>query len=90
MRHMKEAKREHELEEGDVGMRLTQEKAGRKEEDGKREMITPAVREALTKQGYKLIGSHSGVKLCRWTKGHNFLAHEQIFLESVKNSPCNT
>ncbi|KAM4647861.1 S-adenosyl-L-methionine-dependent tRNA 4-demethylwyosine synthase TYW1-like isoform 2-T3 [Amazona ochrocephala] len=68
MRHMKEAKREHELEEGDVGMRLTQEKAGRKEEDGKREMITPAVREALTKQGYKLIGSHSGVKLCRWTK----------------------
>ncbi|KAM9525543.1 S-adenosyl-L-methionine-dependent tRNA 4-demethylwyosine synthase TYW1-like [Guaruba guarouba] len=35
MRHMKEAKREHELEEGDVGMRLTQEKAGRKEEDGK-------------------------------------------------------
>ncbi|KAM8991158.1 S-adenosyl-L-methionine-dependent tRNA 4-demethylwyosine synthase TYW1-like isoform 4-T4 [Ara ararauna] len=68
MRHMKEAKREHELEEGDVGMRLTQEKAGRKEEDGKREMITPALREALTKQGYKLIGSHSGVKLCRWTK----------------------
>ncbi|KAM8991161.1 S-adenosyl-L-methionine-dependent tRNA 4-demethylwyosine synthase TYW1-like isoform 7-T7 [Ara ararauna] len=60
--------REHELEEGDVGMRLTQEKAGRKEEDGKREMITPALREALTKQGYKLIGSHSGVKLCRWTK----------------------
>ncbi|KAM9525458.1 S-adenosyl-L-methionine-dependent tRNA 4-demethylwyosine synthase TYW1-like isoform 2-T3 [Guaruba guarouba] len=68
MRHMKEAKREHELEEGDVGMRLTQEKAGRKEEDGKREMITPALREALTKQGYRLIGSHSGVKLCRWTK----------------------
>uniref|UniRef100_A0A3B3TP42 S-adenosyl-L-methionine-dependent tRNA 4-demethylwyosine synthase TYW1 n=1 Tax=Poecilia latipinna TaxID=48699 RepID=A0A3B3TP42_9TELE len=33
-----------------------------------REMITPALREALTKQGYKLIGSHSGVKLCRWTK----------------------
>ncbi|KAM6932940.1 S-adenosyl-L-methionine-dependent tRNA 4-demethylwyosine synthase TYW1 [Xenentodon cancila] len=37
-------------------------------EDGRREMITPALREALTKQGYKLIGSHSGVKLCRWTK----------------------
>ncbi|NXB47453.1 TYW1 synthase, partial [Leucopsar rothschildi] len=42
--------------------------AGRKEEAEKREMITPALREALTKQGYKLIGSHSGVKLCRWTK----------------------
>ena len=33
-----------------------------------REMLTPMLREALQKQGYKLIGSHSGVKLCRWTK----------------------
>jgi len=32
------------------------------------EMITPELRKALGKQGYKLIGSHSGVKLCRWTK----------------------
>ncbi|XP_010783447.1 S-adenosyl-L-methionine-dependent tRNA 4-demethylwyosine synthase-like [Notothenia coriiceps] len=38
------------------------------DEAERREMITPALREALTKQGYKLIGSHSGVKLCRWTK----------------------
>ncbi|NXQ54117.1 TYW1 synthase, partial [Anthoscopus minutus] len=42
--------------------------AGKKEEAERREMITPALRQALTKQGYKLIGSHSGVKLCRWTK----------------------
>lgn len=34
----------------------------------KKEMITPELRKALTKQGYRLIGSHSGVKLCRWTK----------------------
>ena len=34
----------------------------------KREMVTPQLREALTKQGYKILGSHSGVKLCRWTK----------------------
>lgn len=33
-----------------------------------REMITPMLRESLEKQGYRLIGSHSGVKLCRWTK----------------------
>lgn len=33
-----------------------------------REMLTPQLREALSKQGYRLIGSHSGVKLCRWTK----------------------
>ncbi|KGL84796.1 tRNA wybutosine-synthesizing protein 1, partial [Tinamus guttatus] len=46
----------------------SQESAGRKEESERREMITAALREALTKQGYKLIGSHSGVKLCRWTK----------------------
>ncbi|MEQ2180536.1 S-adenosyl-L-methionine-dependent tRNA 4-demethylwyosine synthase, partial [Goodea atripinnis] len=38
------------------------------DEEERREMITPALREALSKQGYKLIGSHSGVKLCRWTK----------------------
>ncbi|CAG5127481.1 unnamed protein product [Candidula unifasciata] len=36
--------------------------------DGPREMITPLLRESLEKQGYQLIGSHSGVKLCRWTK----------------------
>lgn len=33
-----------------------------------KEMITPTLRKILTKQGYKLVGSHSGVKLCRWTK----------------------
>lgn len=36
--------------------------------NGVKEMITPPLRQVLTKQGYKLIGSHSGVKLCRWTK----------------------
>ena len=34
----------------------------------KKEMVTPALRSALSKQGYKIVGSHSGVKLCRWTK----------------------
>ncbi|CAF2824018.1 unnamed protein product [Rotaria sp. Silwood2] len=33
-----------------------------------KEMITPLIRKSLEKQGYKLIGTHSGVKLCRWTK----------------------
>ena len=33
-----------------------------------KEMITPVLRKNLEKQGYRLIGSHSGVKLCRWTK----------------------
>ena len=39
-----------------------------------REMLTPLLREALTKQGYRLIGSHSGVKLCRWTKVHTIVS----------------
>jgi hypothetical protein len=31
-------------------------------------MVSDSLRKALTKQGYKVVGSHSGVKLCRWTK----------------------
>jgi len=31
-------------------------------------MLTLLFREELTKQRYNLIGIHSGVKLCRWTK----------------------
>lgn len=34
----------------------------------KREMVTSKHRAQLTKEGYKIIGSHSAVKLCRWTK----------------------
>ncbi|KAJ1920260.1 Fe-S oxidoreductase [Tieghemiomyces parasiticus] len=33
-----------------------------------REMVSPMIHQNLTKQGYKVIGSHSGVKICRWTK----------------------
>ena len=33
-----------------------------------REMVTKLQRKALTKEGYRIIGSHSAVKLCRWTK----------------------
>ncbi|XP_022869688.1 S-adenosyl-L-methionine-dependent tRNA 4-demethylwyosine synthase [Olea europaea var. sylvestris] len=36
--------------------------------NGGKEMVTPVIRASLVKQGYKIIGSHSGVKLCRWTK----------------------
>ncbi|XP_061358067.1 S-adenosyl-L-methionine-dependent tRNA 4-demethylwyosine synthase isoform X1 [Gastrolobium bilobum] len=36
--------------------------------NGRREMVTPVIRANLVKQGYKIIGSHSGVKICRWTK----------------------
>ncbi|XP_050212642.1 S-adenosyl-L-methionine-dependent tRNA 4-demethylwyosine synthase [Mercurialis annua] len=36
--------------------------------NGPKEMVTPVIRASLEKQGYKIIGSHSGVKICRWTK----------------------
>jgi len=32
------------------------------------EMLTRKHRAQLTKEGYKIVGSHSAVKLCRWTK----------------------
>ena len=31
-------------------------------------MVTPRQRASLVKEGYKIIGTHSAVKLCRWTK----------------------
>ncbi|XP_050340245.1 uncharacterized protein LOC126766532 [Bactrocera neohumeralis] len=34
----------------------------------RKELLNPRLRKNLEKQGYNLIGSHSGVKLCRWTK----------------------
>ena len=52
--------------EDDMDMEDIGAGGGAKEE--KREMVTPQLRAALTKQGYKILGSHSGVKLCRWTK----------------------
>lgn len=47
------------------GLKKRREKATNSEP---KEMITPLLRKSLEKQGYKLIGTHSGVKLCRWTK----------------------
>ncbi|XP_038970433.1 S-adenosyl-L-methionine-dependent tRNA 4-demethylwyosine synthase-like [Phoenix dactylifera] len=41
---------------------------GQNGDNGLREMVTPIIRTSLEKQGYKIVGSHSGVKLCRWTK----------------------
>ena len=45
-----------------------QRKAEEIEDGEKKEMVTPQLRAALQKQGYRIVGSHSGVKLCRWTK----------------------
>jgi len=50
----------------DLGKNL--QKAGTSASASAKEMLTAPLRTALGKQGYKLVGSHSGVKLCRWTK----------------------
>jgi tRNA wybutosine-synthesizing protein 1 len=42
--------------------------AEEKKDNEVREMVTPSQAAALKKEGYKLIGTHSAVKLCRWTK----------------------
>ena len=56
----------------DLGKMMAKAKAksleNSRKNDKPKEMITPMLRKSLTKQGYKLIGSHSGVKICRWTK----------------------
>ncbi|KAF9544604.1 S-adenosyl-L-methionine-dependent tRNA 4-demethylwyosine synthase [Mortierella hygrophila] len=75
-RKIKQAKEDKALDEE----AFANEKAGAKRsvgetKDGKaikprevREMVSPLLYKSLTKQGYKIIGSHSGVKICRWTK----------------------
>ncbi|XP_035690787.1 S-adenosyl-L-methionine-dependent tRNA 4-demethylwyosine synthase TYW1-like isoform X2 [Branchiostoma floridae] len=66
MNKMKQAKQRQVEEEAARGglRKITVKKKGGEP----KEMITPALKKALEKQGYRLIGSHSGVKLCRWTK----------------------
>jgi tRNA wybutosine-synthesizing protein 1 len=72
----KEERKEEKMNNGlvdleDIGSVVQKARKKIKEEKNNgelKEMVTPELRKALTKQGYKLIGSHSGVKLCRWTK----------------------
>ncbi|XP_037436343.1 S-adenosyl-L-methionine-dependent tRNA 4-demethylwyosine synthase-like [Triticum dicoccoides] len=72
---------EEEVASGEVDMEDIAGKATAKKQNGKvesalpnggqngaRAMVTPIIRASLEKQGYKIVGSHSGVKICRWTK----------------------
>ncbi len=52
----------------DLGDSLQKPTSGTGTSSEPREMVTPSQAAALKKEGYKLIGSHSAVKLCRWTK----------------------
>lgn len=59
-----ESKDEGMVDVEDLGKSMLESEAASKS----REMVTPMQRKALTKEGYKIIGTHSAVKLCRWTK----------------------
>mmetsp|Transcript_38430 Transcript_38430/g.57592 ORF Transcript_38430/g.57592 Transcript_38430/m.57592 type:complete len:872 (-) Transcript_38430:289-2904(-) len=50
----------------DIGTAMVQSTKSKK--GPPREMVTAKQAAALKKEGYKLIGTHSAVKLCRWTK----------------------
>lgn len=71
---LKQAKLNREQEEQEFA--VSQAKAKRtigtdaavKRTQEPREMVSPMLHKNLTKQGYKIVGSHSGVKICRWTK----------------------
>ncbi len=74
---MDNEKNEALLDLEDLGSKMSQAKrsalkeqlsAESGSEEGKREMVTKLQRKALTKEGYRIIGTHSAVKLCRWTK----------------------
>jgi tRNA wybutosine-synthesizing protein 1 len=58
-----------DLEElGSFSSSLLAARESKSEDSSPREMVTASLRENLTKQGYRIVGTHSGVKLCRWTK----------------------
>ena len=67
----------------DIGTAMKKQKQNAKKEkeasdrltarDGGREMVTKLQRRALTKEGYRIIGTHSAVKLCRWTKVRTYV-----------------
>ncbi|KAI8149236.1 hypothetical protein BJV82DRAFT_504409 [Fennellomyces sp. T-0311] len=70
---LKAAKENREREEQEF--EVAQAKAKRtigttveKKKSEPREMVSPMLYKNLTKQGYRIVGSHSGVKICRWTK----------------------
>lgn len=80
-----------DLEDLGSFVRVESKDAGESEEDEEilndgevREMLTPQLRESLSKQGYRLIGTHSGVKLCRWTKVYIFFLLYESFMCKIK------
>jgi tRNA wybutosine-synthesizing protein 1 len=54
--------------DSDSGDSSAQDEPADSKDSELREMVSAKIRKNLSKQGYRIIGSHSGVKICRWTK----------------------
>ena len=66
-----EQEREGTLDVEDLGtsIKLNQERTATMTKNSEpAAMVTRLQRKSLTKEGYRIIGTHSAVKLCRWTK----------------------
>lgn len=65
-----EAEKEEVLDLEDLGPEMGKQVSAAEESKtgGPQAMVTKLQRKALTKEGYRIIGTHSAVKLCRWTK----------------------
>lgn len=77
--HLEEASRQRSLEasrsyldvrsEGDIEDLVEASVSEKASVNGEpRDMVTAPLRKALTGEGYKIIGTHSGIKLCLWAK----------------------
>ncbi|KAI9277572.1 radical SAM superfamily-domain-containing protein [Sporodiniella umbellata] len=64
----KRAEEEEDFENSKAKAKRTIGDVKAKEKPQARDMVSPMIHKNLTKQGYKVVGSHSGVKICRWTK----------------------
>jgi tRNA wybutosine-synthesizing protein 1 len=68
-----------DLEElGSFSSSLQATRERKSEDNSPREMVTASLKESLTKQGYRIVGTHSGVKLCRWTKVFFCIYHDEL------------
>lgn len=66
--HQKEKDGTLDVEDLGASIKISQERSTKGLDKEPAAMVTKLQRKSLTKEGYRIIGTHSAVKLCRWTK----------------------
>ena len=66
--HQKERDGTLDVEDLGASIKISQERSAKGLDREPSAMVTKLQRKSLTKEGYRIIGTHSAVKLCRWTK----------------------